>query len=253
VLGAIRSADLRYDNPANDHVLAIAELPQEVIDNTPSEPISHYPVRYYKVGYDANGKVTTGAPTLEVFMMDPISYRSTLAATDDASKTMFGANQLAWLKAELAASQATYKAIFSKLTFRNASGGGNGDTHHDYQTERDSLLTWIDNASGWLVPGGVVWLTGDQHFPHIMVNSSPNHLCVCACPSGVDNNWNGAWSTSEGVPWVSKTNQVFGSVFVGNGYLEAQIRSVEPGGAILWKGRILPGSNALSYPALRSS
>src|SRR5438128_2375448 len=63
---------------------------------------------YRKIGY---------GPLLDVFMVDMRSYRdSTFNKRDDRSDTcIFGAAQLAWLKRELVASDATWKVIAADM------------------------------------------------------------------------------------------------------------------------------------------
>src|ERR1700716_4700068 len=62
-------------------------------------------------------KVSYG-PLLDVFMIDMRSYRdSTWNKRDDQSKTcILGAAQLAWLKRELVASDATWKVIAADMS-----------------------------------------------------------------------------------------------------------------------------------------
>lgn len=248
---ATETASLVYyqsGNPANaDTGTAIAEKPSDheraadadfaVI----SAAASAYPVTYcrWTIG-DA-----------EFFMLDCISYRSAIASTNNSSKTMLGANQKAWLKAQLDASTATFKIILSpKKTHANA-GADNGDLWSQYSTEMTELLDYIkSDVSGNLT--GIVWLSGDRHTPSVEAQAiadgeTYDHVCVCACPLSVSVN------TAQGTIGTTTKllkphwNNVFGVVeVVGSSHLLLQMRNASNGN-IRWEGKVLAGSNALIY------
>ena len=93
---------------------------------------------------------------VDFFMLDGRLHRSPNDAADDGRKTMLGAAQLAWLKRELAASDATFKFL--------ASGGewqsrGRDDSWRSFLRERNELFRFIEEHG----ISGVVLLSGDRH------------------------------------------------------------------------------------------
>jgi alkaline phosphatase D len=108
---------------------------------------------------------------LELFVLDTRSYRDANSALDTGAvpKTMLGREQLEWLKAGLAASDATWKVIVSSVPMSIPTGfpptnGRDGWANFDQATgfERELLeLLGFMRASGIDRP---VWITTDVHF-----------------------------------------------------------------------------------------
>jgi alkaline phosphatase D len=111
---------------------------------------------YRKIGY---------GPLLDVFLIDMRSYRdSTWNKRDDRSDTfILGPMQLAWLKRELAASDATWKVIAADLPIglisEDAIALGNGPPERR-EHEIADLLSFIKRAG----IRNTVWLTADMHY-----------------------------------------------------------------------------------------
>jgi alkaline phosphatase D len=123
-------------------------------------PIREVPKRagrvYRRIGY---------GPLLDVFLIDMRSYRdSTWNKRDDASEAcILGATQLAWLKRELIASDATWKVIAADLPIglvsMDAIGLGDGPPERR-EHEIADLLSFIRRAG----VRNTVWLTADMHY-----------------------------------------------------------------------------------------
>jgi alkaline phosphatase D len=111
---------------------------------------------YRKIGY---------GPLLDVFLIDMRSYRdSTWNKRDDHSDTfILGPMQLAWLKRELAASDATWKVIAADLPIglvsEDAIALGNGPPERR-EHEIADLLSFMKRAG----IRNTVWLTADMHY-----------------------------------------------------------------------------------------
>ncbi len=113
-------------------------------------------------------------PHAEIFALDLRSYRGANSENRqpalDASSALFGAAQLAWLKASLAASRATWKVIASDLpiglvvrdgpTFYEAFANGDPGAPLGRELEVASLLTFIRDRR----IRNVVWVTADVHY-----------------------------------------------------------------------------------------
>jgi alkaline phosphatase D len=111
---------------------------------------------YRKVGY---------GPLLDVFLIDMRSYRdSTWNKRDDRGDTfILGPAQLAWLKRELAASDATWKVIAADLPIglisEDAIALGDGPPDRR-EHEIADLLSFMKRAG----IRNTVWLTADMHY-----------------------------------------------------------------------------------------
>ena len=111
---------------------------------------------YRRIGY---------GPLLDVFLIDMRSYRdSTWNKRDDPTDAfILGATQLAWLKRELAASDATWKVIAADLPIglisEDAIALGDGPPERR-EHEIADLLSFIKRAG----IRNVVWLTADMHY-----------------------------------------------------------------------------------------
>jgi alkaline phosphatase D len=109
-------------------------------------------------------KVAYG-PQLDVFLIDMRSYRdSTWNKRDDSSDTfILGPTQLAWLKRELASSDATWKVIAADLSIglisEDAVALGDGPPQRR-EHEIADLLSFIKRAG----VRNTVWLTADMHY-----------------------------------------------------------------------------------------
>ncbi len=127
------------------------------IRSNPSEP-----ERVYR-------KVSYG-PLLDIFFLDMRTYRGDNTANTEAEGAQFlGAEQLAWLKQELSASQATWKIMASDMplgmlvrdgdaAFEN---GANGDGPAlGRELDIAELLRFIKHAR----VANTVWLTADVHY-----------------------------------------------------------------------------------------
>lgn len=104
-------------------------------------------------------------PLLDVFLIDMRSYRdSTWNKGDDKSDAfILGATQLAWLKRELAASNATWKVIAADLPIglvsNDAIALGDGPPERR-ECEIADLLSFLKRAG----VRNTVWLTADMHY-----------------------------------------------------------------------------------------
>jgi alkaline phosphatase D len=111
---------------------------------------------YRKIGY---------GPLLDVFLIDMRSYRdSTWNKRDDHNEAfILGRAQLAWLKRELAASNATWKVIAADLPIglisEDAIALGDGPPERR-EHEIADLLSFMKRAG----VRNTVWLTADMHY-----------------------------------------------------------------------------------------
>ncbi|WP_439363946.1 alkaline phosphatase D family protein [Bradyrhizobium sp. DASA03005] len=134
----------------------VARARRAFFDFMPIRNISAQHGRVYR-------KIAYG-PLLDVFMIDMRSYRDeSWNKGDDRRGWILGAEQLAWLKRELAASRATWKVIAADLPIGLVSldavalGDGPPDRR---EHEIADLLASIKRAG----IRNIVWLTADMHY-----------------------------------------------------------------------------------------
>ncbi|HEX9615285.1 MAG TPA: alkaline phosphatase D family protein [Bacteroidota bacterium] len=100
---------------------------------------------------------------VEFFLLDDRYHRSPNDAPDNAEKTMFGKEQLQWLKDCLVSSRAPFKIVASGNQMLNPSTGG--ETFYNYRSEYEELLRFIKEQK----IRGVVFLSGDRHLTELVV------------------------------------------------------------------------------------
>lgn len=147
----------------------IARAGRAFHEMTPTRMFEQEPGRVYR-------KIAYG-PLLDVFMIDMRSYRAAngdnLQATLTPDAYFLGPQQIAWLKRELAASNAVWKVIAADMPlsiivwddFANKKGfeavaNNDGGAPKGRELEIADLLRFI-KASGI---SNVVWLTADVHY-----------------------------------------------------------------------------------------
>ncbi len=129
-----------------------------------------YPIRSnLSEPYRVYRKVAYG-PLLDIFFIDMRTYRGDNTANDEAEATPFlGADQKAWLKAELAASKAVWKVIASDMpigmvvkdgdtAFENSANGDGPVRGREFDIAE--VLSFIKHAN----VQNTVWLTADVHY-----------------------------------------------------------------------------------------
>lgn len=109
---------------------------------------------------------------MEFICPDDRSYASPIAATDNASKTKFGATQKSWLKTRLADKTYPIKVLCMDDTWNNLSTYTGDDTWSAYSTERQELADYITANKVQCI-----WINGDLH--------------VLAADGGGNNTWGG--------------------------------------------------------------
>lgn len=108
---------------------------------------------------------------LELLVLDTRQYRDANSAVDDPAhpKSMLGEEQLAWLKASLAASTATWKVVVSSVPMSIPTGfpptnGRDGWANFDQATGFEQELLDILRSAQEDGVDELIWLTTDVHF-----------------------------------------------------------------------------------------
>jgi alkaline phosphatase D len=136
--------------------------------------LEHHPIAIDPENRDRIHRTVSFAPHAEVFALDMRSFRGANSpnrqATLDDSSTVLGSAQLAWLKARLAASAATWKVIASDLPIGvvvrdgpahfEAIANAEPNAALGRELEIADLLRFIKRTR----IRNVVWITGDIHY-----------------------------------------------------------------------------------------
>lgn len=227
-------------------------------------------IKAYQTGF--NRAVTADADAIygsyrlgntEIFLLDCCNYRSPIIDTDNASKTMLGATQKAWLIAAVAASTATFKMIVSgKQLFKS---GGNTDTWNasganlGYETEKMEILYALRTVTGMFFVAGDQHLWSDQWVAAGDLGVGyPAVSCLVGCPTTVAVNTTGVAGYLTGVR--SKQNGYHATTNVAQENVVALLRitadrvyryhlSIQRG--LISRGYIDAGSNQVQYPQMR--
>lgn len=103
---------------------------------------------------------------VEFFLLDDRYHRSPNDAPNDAAKTMFGKEQLQWLKDCLSNSNAPFKFIVNGNQVLNANGEYY-EAMTQFTTEYNDLVTYIKANK----ISGVIFLSGDRHHTELVVHT----------------------------------------------------------------------------------
>lgn len=93
---------------------------------------------------------------VQFFLLDGRYYRTNPRVD---APSMLGPEQLAWLKRELAASEATFKILCSPVPWTFEAKGSSRDTWNGFQAERESLFGYLAERE----IAGVLLLSADRH------------------------------------------------------------------------------------------
>lgn len=96
---------------------------------------------------------------VDFFVLDGRYHRTPSGTPDTPTKTMLGAAQKAWLKAELQRSRAPFKILVSGGGWSSAERAEGGDSWGVYLNERNEIFDFIRDRS----IEGVLCISGDSH------------------------------------------------------------------------------------------
>ena len=105
---------------------------------------------------------------VDVFLLDDRWYRSANRSTDEPGKTMFGAQQLAWLRNALVYSRATLKLVVNGSQVWNRANRFEGLNHFTH--EQRALADWLIAQR----VEGVMFASGDRHFTELLRIERPD-------------------------------------------------------------------------------
>lgn len=99
---------------------------------------------------------------VDLFLLDDRWYRTANRMNDEPGKTMFGAQQLAWLQNALVYSRAALKLVVNGSQLWNRTNRFEGLNH--YSHEQKALADWLLAQR----IDGVMFASGDRHFSELL-------------------------------------------------------------------------------------
>jgi len=110
---------------------------------------------------------------LQLWFVENRMYRSDNASPDCPEKTIWGAEQTAWLKKTLKESDATFKLLISPTPMVGPDDLRKTDNHTNhggFRNERDQFFKWVKESSA--VRENFYIVCGDRHWQYHAVDSS---------------------------------------------------------------------------------
>jgi hypothetical protein len=227
-----QNANATYDIDIN------TEIPSAAYGGNGAPVPADYPVTYFRVSYG----------DVEYIFIDTISYRDySNDSLRNTPVTMLGAQQKAWLINRINASTAEFVVVSSSKTLGTR---GTDDAWRYYLIERNEILAALTRT-------GVLWISGDHHWPAVMrqnhgdvtqwTNINPGPAGSAWSSRGPVNDDSGTlvWA-SAGAPASSGKTLIdmFGYGYVQNNQLHIQIRSADQ--TIHYHGYMTPDSNEIT-------
>ena len=124
---------------------------------------------------------------LQVWFPENRMYRSPNADPDGPNKSIWGAEQKAWLKRTLAESDATFKLLISPTPMIGPDDLRKTDNHADvggFQHERDEFFNWLKSTG--IADQNFYLVCGDRHWQYHSIH--PSGIEEFSCGALVDAN-----------------------------------------------------------------
>lgn len=132
-------------------------------------------------------RTLTAGKLLQVWMVEGRDYRSPNAMPDGSEKTLWGEEQLAWLKNSLLESQAEFKILVSPTPMVGPDDARKRDNHvnHDgFRTEGDAFFRWLKDND--FLNKNFYIICGDRHWKYHSIH--PLGFQEFSCGALVDQN-----------------------------------------------------------------
>jgi alkaline phosphatase D len=137
------------------HALGIATFREQVPVVNPADP-NAVTFRTHRVGRD-----------LQLWFVEGRDYRSPNAMPDGPDKSIWGAEQKAWLQRTLKASDAVFKILVSPTPLIGPDDASKKDNHvneRGFNHEGEAILAWLKENG--IAPGRFFIVCGDRHWKY---------------------------------------------------------------------------------------
>ena len=130
---------------------------------------------------------------VQIWLVEGRDYRSANMDPDGPEKTIWGAEQVAWFKETVAASDATFRILISPTPFVGPDIDGKSDSHANdsFATEGNDLREFMVQQENMIV------ICGDRHWQYVSVHDETG-LREYATGAASDSHA-GAWSSNDDI------------------------------------------------------
>jgi len=159
---------------------------------------------------------------LQIWLVEGRDYRSQNPAPDGPDKTIWGKEQMDWLKSGIKNSDATYKVLISPTPIVGPDRGNKKDNHANvgFQYEGDLVRQFLSEQEN------VVTVCGDRHWQYISRDAETGLMEFSCGPGGDDHA--GGWQQENRLPEHVYLNVV-------GGFLEGAIVQNAEGPALVFR------------------
>ena len=173
--------DYRIDDGDNsgDHEPSVALAQRMMREQLPYAPMGDTTTKTYRTHRVSKD--------LQIWFVENRMYRSDNNSTDGPNKTVWGAEQKAWLKRTLAASDATFKILISPNPMVGPDDARKFDNHTNFggfRHERDEFFKWLKDSG--VAQKGFYLMCGDRHWQYHSIH--PTGIEEFSCGALVDAN-----------------------------------------------------------------
>jgi len=168
---------------------------------------------------------------LQIWLVEGRDYRSKNSAEDGPEKTIWGSEQMEWLKSTITNSDATYKVLISPTPIVGPDRGKKNDNHANigFKYEGDLVRKFLSEQKN------LVSVCGDRHWQYVSKDLETGLLEFSSGPGGNDHA--GGWKQDNKLPEHLYLNVVGGFlegvVEHSNGTASLIFRHYSPDGALL--------------------
>ena len=117
---------------------------------------------------------------LQIWLVEGRDYRSPNSMEDGPAKTLWGKEQLAWLKRTLLESDAPFKILIAPTAMVGPDGASKRDSHANiggFQHEAREFFGWLDRNG--LLEGNFYLICGDRHWQYHAIHPSGVEEFAC--------------------------------------------------------------------------
>ncbi|MDO8541303.1 MAG: alkaline phosphatase D family protein [Opitutaceae bacterium] len=205
---------------APSHALGIATFREQVPVVNPSDPRA-VTYRTHRMGRD-----------LQLWMVEGRDYRSPNRMDDGPEKTIWGAEQKAWLQRTLKASDATFKILVSPTPMVGPDDGSKRDNHvnpRGFHHEGEAFFAWLKENG--IPPGRFYVICGDRHWKYHSRHPSGYDELGC----GTFNRENSRLGRAPGDPQSTDASAIIRQMYTDNppsgGFMRVAVKPATGAGA----------------------
>jgi alkaline phosphatase D len=168
---------------------------------------------------------------LQIWLVEGRDYRSQNIMPDGLEKTIWGKEQMGWLKSTIESSDATYKVLISPTPIVGPDRGNKNDNHANigFKYEGDLVRDYLSGQKN------LVTVCGDRHWQYISKDAETGLLEFSCGPGGNDHA--GGWNQEDRLPEHVYLNVVGGflegSLVQSEGTPSLVFRHYNPDGELL--------------------